>query len=160
MSSHLPAQPFATLMTQILVAADAAAFSRPTKPIGPSYRADDAQRLAAAHGRVADPHGKGWRRVVASPKPLEVLERRVIRVLADQGVTVICSGGGIPVVWRSDGSLAGVEAVIDKDFASALLASQPAADMLLLLTDVDAVNKDFGTSAQRANRGLIRMAQI
>ncbi|HEY9216012.1 MAG TPA: carbamate kinase, partial [Ancylobacter sp.] len=90
---------------------------------------------------------------VASPRPLQIMEVRVISLLVERDVLVICAGGGgIPVVERPDGSLAGVEAVIDKDFASALLATQLGADMLLLLTDVDAVYRDFGTPSAHAIR--------
>ena len=94
--------------------------------------------------------GDGWRRVVPSPRPLQVLEARVIELLASQGVTVICAGGGgIPVLERSDGTLVGVEAVVDKDLASALLARQLGADHLMLLTDVDGVYLGWGTEQQR-----------
>ncbi|MBI1220754.1 MAG: carbamate kinase [Rhodobacteraceae bacterium] len=155
MASLLPDRQFATILTQILVAADDPAFGKPTKPIGPSYSADDARRLAAAHGWSVAQDGRFWRRVVASPRPLEILERSVIALLVDQGTTVICSGGGgIPVIRRRDGSLSGVEAVIDKDFASALLASQLGADMLLLLTDVDAVYTAYGAPEQQRIRRI------
>lgn len=144
---------FATLLTQVKVAADDPAFSRPTKPIGPVYDKATARRLARDRNWQVAADGTGWRRVVASPKPLQIMEVRVISLLVERGVIVICAGGGgIPVVERADGSLAGVEAVIDKDFASALLATQLGADMLLLLTDVDAVYQDFGTPAAHAIR--------
>ncbi|WP_371349290.1 carbamate kinase [Ancylobacter sp. IITR112] len=140
----------ATLLTQVRVAPDDPAFGRPTKPIGPVYDEATARRLAAERGWQVAPDGNAWRRVVASPRPLEIMEARVIALLVEHGVLVICAGGGgIPVVERADGSLMGVEAVIDKDFASALLARQLGADMLLLLTDVDAVYADFGTPAAR-----------
>lgn len=150
MASLLPDQQFATILTQILVAAHDPAFSTPTKPIGPTYSAEDAKTLADARGWQVAQDGKRWRRVVASPRPVEVLELRVIKLLVGHGITVICAGGGgIPVIRRDDGSLSGVEGVIDKDYASALLASQLDADMLLLLTDVDAVYENFGTPEQR-----------
>ena len=130
---------FATLLTQILVDARDPAFRRSTKPIGPVYERTQAEALAKARNWSIAEDGKGWRRVVASPEPMQILEARVIDLLVSQGVTVICAGGGgIPVIERSDGSLVGVEAVIDKDLASALLARQLRADRLLLLTDVDA----------------------
>jgi carbamate kinase len=147
----------ATLLTQIRVDRRDPAFRRPTKPIGPVYSRADAERLAQARGWAVAQDGSGWRRVVASPRPLQVLEARVIELLVSQGVAVICAGGGgIPVIERSDGTLVGVEAVIDKDLASALLARQLGADHLMLLTDVDGVYLDWGTPAAR----LIRRAGI
>ncbi|WP_342643941.1 carbamate kinase [Rhodoligotrophos ferricapiens] len=141
---------FATLLTQVRVAADDPAFKQPTKPIGPVYDEATAARLKQERGWHIARDGSGWRRVVSSPRPLAILEIAVIDLLARQDVIVICTGGGgIPVVERQDGSLIGIEAVIDKDFASALLARQLEADMLLLLTDVDAVYTDFGTPHQR-----------
>ena len=135
----------ATLLTQIRVDPRDAGFLDPTKPIGPIYDEVTARRIAVDRGWRVARDGDEWRRVVASPKPLEILEARVLSMLVDQGVVVICAGGGgIPVVARDDGGLVGVEAVIDKDLASALLARQLGADMLLLLTDVDAVYLDFG----------------
>ncbi len=148
-SGHL----VAALLTQILVDRRDPAFRHPTKPIGQVYDKTQAEQLARMRGwRIAE-DGKGWRRVVASPRPMQILEARVIELLVLQGVTVICAGGGgIPVVERSDGSLIGVEAVIDKDLASALLARQLRADQLLLLTDVDAVYLNWGTDTAEAIR--------
>jgi carbamate kinase len=141
----------ATLLTQILVDRHDPAFRRPTKPIGPVYNKAESEKLAQARGWTIAEDGKGWRRVVASPQPLQILEARVIDLLVSQGVTVICAGGGgIPVLERNDGSLVGVEAVIDKDLASALLARQLGADHLMLLTDVDAVYLGWGTDAAQA----------
>jgi carbamate kinase len=146
-SEHL----FATLLTRILVDRSDPAFRHPTKPIGPVYEKAVAERLALDRGWTIAENGMGWRRVVPSPRPLKVLETRVIEFLVEQGVTVICAGGGgIPVVERLDGSLAGIEAVIDKDLASALLGRQLGADHLLLLTDVDGVYLDWRTPAARA----------
>jgi carbamate kinase len=143
----------ATLLTQILVDRRDPAFHRPTKPVGPVYEEAEAKRLAAERNWAVAPDGKGWRRVVASPAPVAILEARVIELLTSQGVTVICAGGGgIPVVERSDGSLIGVEAVIDKDHASALLARLLRADRLLLLADVDAAYSDWGTENARPIR--------
>jgi carbamate kinase len=143
----------ATLLTQILVDRRDPAFRRPTKPIGPVYAKAQAEKLAQARGWSIAEDGKGWRRVVASPQPKQILEARVIELLVSQGVTVICAGGGgIPVLERSDGTLVGVEAVVDKDLASALLARQLRADQLLLLTDVDGVYLDWGTDAAKPIR--------
>lgn len=143
----------ATLLTQVLVDRRDPAFHRPTKPIGPVYDKGQAEKLAQARGWSIAGDGKGWRRVVASPQPMQILEARVIELLVSQGVTVICAGGGgIPVLERSDGTLVGVEAVIDKDLASALLARQLRADQLLLLTDVDGVYLNWGTGAPKAIR--------
>jgi carbamate kinase len=140
----------ATLLTQVRVDANDSAFGKPTKPIGPVYEEPVARKLADERGWHIARDGDKWRRVVASPLPIEILEMRVISLLVERGVVVICGGGGgIPVVTREDGSLIGVEAVIDKDRASSLLANQLGADMLLLLTDVDAVYLDYGTPQAR-----------
>lgn len=139
-------RPVATLLTQVLVDSNDPAFASPTKFVGPVYDREEAESRAAAAGWQIAADGDKWRRVVASPAPVEIPNVRVIRLLLDQGVVVICAGGGgIPIVRRADGSMAGVEAVIDKDAASALLARQLNADALLLLTDVDAIYRDFGT---------------
>lgn len=141
----------ATLLTQIRVDGKDPAFRNPTKPIGPTVDELTAEHTTALRGWTFAPEGQGWRRVVPSPAPLEILELRVIRMLVERDVVVICTGGGgIPVVAQKDGSLIGVEAVIDKDRASGLLADQINADMLLLLTDVDAVYVDFGEPGARA----------
>lgn len=144
---------FATLLTQVKVDPHDPAFAHPTKPIGPVYDEAAARKLATERGWRIAPDGDKWRRVVPSPKPLAILEASVISFLVERGVIVICTGGGgVPVIARDDGSLCGVEAVIDKDLASSLLARQLQADMLLLLTDVDAVYVDYGTAAARALR--------
>jgi carbamate kinase len=141
----------ATLLTQVLVDRRDPAFHRPTKPIGPTYEKARAEALAKARGWAIAKDGESWRRVVPSPQPLQVLEARVIELLVSQDVIVICAGGGgIPVLERSDGSLVGVEAVIDKDLTSALLARQLGADHLMLLTDVDGVYLNWGTDTARA----------
>jgi len=117
------------------------------------YRAADAQALAERRSWQFARDGEHYRRVVASPHPLRILELGVIELLIEQGVIVICAGGGgIPTVRRQDGSLIGVEAVIDKDHASALLARALNADALLMLTDVDAVYTDWETPGARAIR--------
>jgi carbamate kinase len=144
---------FATLLTQVKVDPQDPAFAHPTKPIGPVYDEATARQLAAERGWQIAPDGDKWRRVVPSPKPLVILEASVISFLVERGVIVICTGGGgVPVIARDDGSLCGVEAVIDKDLASSLLARQLKANMLLMLTDVDAVYLDYGTAAARALR--------
>jgi carbamate kinase len=139
-------RPVATLLTQVVVDPKDPAFEKPTKFVGPVYDREEAERRAEGGSWSIAPDGDKWRRVVASPKPLEIPDMRVLKLLLDQGVVVVCAGGGgIPVLRREDGSMVGIEAVIDKDAASALLASQLGADALLLLTDVDAVYRDFGT---------------
>lgn len=141
----------ATLLTQIEVDPKDPAFKQPTKPIGPVYSKAEALRLARERGWSVAPDGMNYRRVVASPRPKRICELSVIESLISQGVTVICAGGGgIPVIAREDGSLVGVEAVIDKDRASALLARELRADVLLMLTDVDAVYRDWGTNTAKA----------
>ncbi len=143
----------ATLLTQIEVAGDDPAFRHPGKPIGPLYEEPEARRLAREKGWCIAPEDDHYRRVVASPRPRRVLELSVIEQLVSQGIIVICAGGGgIPVVRREDGSLVGVEAVIDKDFASALLARQLGVQAFLMLTDVDAVYGDWGKPGARAMR--------
>lgn len=144
---------FATLLTQVKVDPQDPAFAHPTKPIGPVYDEATARRLASERDWQIAPDGEKWRRVVPSPRPLVVLEASVIAFLVEHGVIVICAGGGgVPVIAREDGTLCGVEAVIDKDLASALLARQLKAGMLLMLTDVDAVYEGYGTSGARALR--------
>lgn len=145
-----PTLQVATLLTQIEVDPKDPAFGAPTKPVGPLYAKDDAAQLARDRGWSIAPDAKGFRRVVASPKPLRVLELDTIQLLVKAGVTVICTGGGgIPVVV--DGPrVRGVEAVIDKDAASALLARELGADLLLMLTDTSAVMIDWGTPGAKA----------
>jgi carbamate kinase len=142
--------PVATLLTQVRVDPRDPAFATPTKPIGPVYDEATARRLAAERGWTVAPDNDKWRRVVPSPKPLEILEAEVLAFLVERGVIVICAGGGgIPVINLDNGGIIGIEAVIDKDLASSLLARQLGADMLLMLTDVDAVYLDWGTPQAR-----------
>jgi carbamate kinase len=137
----------ATLLTQMIVDGDDPAFAHPTKFIGPVYLRSTAEILAAERGWRVAPDGPHWRRVVASPQPCSIVELPTIRLLVEAGVLVVCvGGGGIPVVVERDGHLRGVEAVIDKDRAAALLARGIGADALLLLTDVAAVERDHGTA--------------
>lgn len=139
-------RPVATLLTQVVVDRNDKAFSAPTKFVGPVYDQQQAQIIAEANGWQIARDGDRWRRVVASPAPREIPDTRVVRILLDAGVVVICTGGGgIPVVRHDDGSLTGIEAVVDKDASTALLARSLGADVLLLLTDVDAVYQDFGS---------------
>lgn len=141
-------RPVVTLLTQVVVDGHDPAFGKPTKFVGPVYDKSEAEVLAGAAGWSIAPDGDKWRRVVPSPKPVEIPDVRVLKLLLDQDVIIVCAGGGgIPVLRRKDGSMVGVEAVIDKDAASALLARQLGADALLLLTDVDAVYRDFGTDS-------------
>ena len=144
-------RPVATLLTQVEVDPKDPAFARPTKFIGPVYDKAEAERLAQARSWSIAADGAHWRRVVPSPMPMDIPDLRVLQLLLEQEVTLICAGGGgIPVVRRPDGSLIGIEAVIDKDHATALLAHKLNADALLLLTDVEAVFRDFGTETQSA----------
>jgi carbamate kinase len=139
-------RPVASLITQTVVDALDPAFQQPAKPIGPMYEAARAKTLARERGWTVAVDGKGWRRVVASPTPRSIVELPTIRLLLEHGVLVVCAGGGgIPVVVDSAGARHGVEAVVDKDLASALLARQLSADLLLLLTDVPAVEVGWGT---------------
>jgi carbamate kinase len=148
-----PATEIATLLTRIEVSAQDSAFAAPSKFIGPVYTAEAAQRLATERGWKVAPDGQYWRRVVPSPAPVAVLNETSIERLAAAGTLVICvGGGGIPVARDSSGKWRGMEAVIDKDAASALLAVRLKADMFLMLTDVDAVYLDYGTPAQRPMR--------
>jgi carbamate kinase len=141
----LDGRPVATLITQTVVDALDPAFQKPSKPIGPQYDAGRAKTLAAERGWTVAPDGKHWRRVVASPTPRSIVELPTIRLLLDHGVIVVCAGGGgVPVVVDSFGARHGVEAVVDKDLSSALLARQLSADLLLLLTDVEAVESHWG----------------
>lgn len=144
--NELPGRPAATLLTQIVVDPADPAFAHPSKPIGPVYSEPDARRLAAERGWAIARDGESFRRVVASPEPLQIVELEAIRLLVAAGVLVICSGGGgIPVVVDDGGALYGIEAVIDKDLSAALLARLLEADALLLLTDVAVVERDWGT---------------
>jgi carbamate kinase len=142
----LGGRPVATLLTQVIVDAEDPAFERPTKFIGPVYDWATADRIASRRGWTVKADGRHWRRVVPSPEPRSIVELATIRLLVEAGVLVVCvGGGGIPVVVDRDGRLGGVEAVIDKDRAAALLARGLEADALLMLTDVDAVERDYGT---------------
>lgn len=143
-------QPLATLLTMVEVDPADAAFEDPTKFIGPIYLEEEARRLADEHGWTVKKDGNAFRRVVPSPKPRRIFEILPIQWLVERGVIVVCAGGGgIPTVLDTAGQLHGVEAVIDKDLASALLAEQLEADLLVIATDVDGVYVDFGGAGQR-----------
>jgi carbamate kinase len=142
-----------TILTQIVVDPEDPAFDRPTKPVGPVYDREAAARLEAEKGWTMAPDGDHFRRVVPSPVPQRIIEMDVIRMLVDQSVIVICAGGGgIPCAYDEHRKLYGVEAVIDKDLASGLLAQGLGADALVMLTDVPHVYEGFGTADQRAIR--------
>lgn len=150
-----PGCAIATLLTMVEVDADDPALTAPTKFVGPLYAKSEADRLAREHGWVFSRDGTAWRRVVPSPAPKRIVEIASIRRLLDCGTIVICAGGGgIPTMAdpRVHGKLVGVEAVIDKDLCSALLAIELEADALVLATDVDAVYLDWGSSSPRKIR--------
>ena len=150
LGSRLPDQKIATLLTQVEVAGDDPAFYMPTKPIGPTYAFQEAERLRRERGWSFVRDTSGMRRVVASPTPLRIRELAVIQLLVDAGVIVICAGGGgIPVVIDAYGWVKGVEAVIDKDLSAALLAEELGADGLLMLTDVDGIYEHWGSPGSR-----------
>jgi carbamate kinase len=144
-------KPVATVVTQVEVAPDDPAMVNPSKPIGGFLEEAEALRRRDEEGwEVREDAGRGWRRVVASPQPKRIVEIDVIRRLIDSGVVVICvGGGGIPVVSDHQGDLHGVAAVIDKDLASALLAREIGADVLLISTSVEKVALDWGTDRRR-----------
>jgi carbamate kinase len=150
--------PLASLLTLVEVDAADPAFGNPTKPIGPVYEKEEADRLAGEKGWTFKPDGSSYRRVVPSPVPQRIFGLGPIRWLLERGCVVICAGGGgIPVMYTdadvpAGKQLVGVEAVIDKDLASAHLAADVEADALLIVTDVDAVYADWGTPEQRAIR--------
>jgi carbamate kinase len=150
----------ATVVTRTLVASDDPGFTRPTKPIGRFLPAEDAA-LLVEHGETWEDRGeKGWRRVVASPEPLEIIDAPAARALVDAGFVVIANGGGgIPVVRDADGTLNGVEAVIDKDLGAALLARTVGADVLVIGTDVSHAVLHFGTPQAR-DVGVVTAAEL
>jgi len=139
-----------TVLTRVIVDENDPAFENPTKPIGPFYTEEEAKRLAKEKGwHIIEDSGRGWRRVVPSPKPLEIVEKDVIDELLSKGfIAIAVGGGGIPVI-RKGKKLVGVEGVIDKDLASAVLAKDIKADRLIILTSVEKVYLNFGTPQQR-----------
>jgi carbamate kinase len=153
LGNQLPADlPLATILTMVEVDPEDPAFGNPTKFVGPVYNKAQADQMAADKSWVFKPDGEFWRRVVPSPEPRSIIEIRPIRWLLDQGAVVICAGGGgIPTMFTSTEprDLTGVEAVIDKDLASQLLAREVGAQLLVMATDVDGVYADWGTPDQR-----------
>ena len=143
--------PVVTVVTQVAVDAKDHAFAAPSKPVGPFYSEAEAKKMMLEEGTaMREDAGRGWRRVVPSPEPMEIVELEAIRDLVDGGVLVVCSGGGgVPVV-RSRGALSGIDAVIDKDLAAALLAAKLGAEALLILTDVPQAYVHYNTPEQRA----------
>ena len=154
-------RPVVCVLTHVRVDEDDPAFGHPTKPVGPFYSEEQARRLEADRGwTVAHDAGRGWRRVVPSPKPLGIVELAAIQTLVTAGmIAVACGGGGIPVSSRN-GRLTGLDAVIDKDRASSVLAIALGAERLVIVTDVEAVSRGWGTSAQEEVRELdVRAAE-
>lgn len=142
--------PVLTVATQVAVDKNDQAFQNPTKPIGPFYTEEEAKQLEAEKGySMKEDAGRGWRRVVASPIPRKIIEIEAIRDLWDSSIVISCGGGGIPVVENMDGTLEGVAAVIDKDFAAELLAEQVEADTLMILTEVEKVAINWGKPDQQ-----------
>lgn len=150
LGNALPGAETVALLTRTEVDADDPAFADPTKPIGATYGREEARGLSADRGWTVTSDGGAWRRVVPSPEPRRIVQLGAIRRLVEGGVLVVCAGGGgVPVVRGADGSHTGVEAVVDKDLASALLATELGAEVLVLATDVDAVYEGFGTAEAR-----------
>ena len=142
--------PVVTLATQMVVEASDPAFQTPTKPIGAFYTEEEARQLERTKGyTMKEDAGRGWRRVVASPLPRRIVEIGAVKKLWDDTIVITCGGGGIPVVEKADGSLEGVAAVIDKDFAAELLAEQVQADILMILTEVERLAINFNKPDQK-----------
>jgi len=142
--------PIVTIITQVIVDEKDPAFDNPTKPIGPFYSEDEAKELEKTKGYIMkEDSGKGWRRVVPSPKPVGIAEIGTVKNLWDSTITVACGGGGIPVVKDENGNLKGIAAVIDKDFAAEKLAEEMDADILMILTEVENVAINFGSPNQK-----------
>ncbi|HEX7191265.1 MAG TPA: carbamate kinase, partial [Thermoanaerobaculia bacterium] len=141
----------ASVLTEVEVDANDPAFKRPTKPIGPFFTRYRAEALERDLGwTMREDSGRGWRHVVPSPRPLRILNMKTIsRMVGEASVVIAAGGGGIPVVRGRDGQWRGIEAVIDKDYASALLASELRADLFIILTGVNKVAIDFGKPSQQ-----------
>ena len=151
--------PVVALTTQMIVDENDPAFRNPTKPIGAFYTEEEARTLEREKGyAMREDAGRGWRRVVASPLPRKIVEIGAVRLLWDHAIVITCGGGGIPVVERPDGTLEGVAAVIDKDFAAELLAEEVNADALLILTEVEKVAIHFGKPDQQ-DLGRLSLAE-
>ena len=142
--------PVLTVATQMIVEKSDKAFQNPTKPIGPFYQEAEAKALEEEKGyTMKEDAGRGFRRVVASPLPRKIVEIDAVKKLWDSSIVISCGGGGIPVVENADGSMEGVAAVIDKDFAAELLAEQVEADVLMILTEVEKVAINFNKPDQK-----------
>ncbi len=142
--------PVATIVTQVVVDKDDPAFQNPTKPIGAFYGEEEAKRVAKEKGyAVKEDAGRGWRRVVASPMPMRIVEFSALKELWDTTIVITAGGGGIPVIEKEDGSLEGIAAVIDKDLAAARLADDIEADILMILTEVEKVSLNFNKPDQK-----------
>lgn len=147
--------PVVTVATQMIVDERDPAFQNPTKPIGPFYTKEQAEKLSKEKGYVMkEDSGRGYRRVVASPLPQRIVEIEAVKQLWDHSIVITCGGGGIPVIENPDGTLRGVAAVIDKDFAAELLAEKVDADILMILTEVEKVAIDFGKPDQKDLSGM------
>jgi carbamate kinase len=146
----------AAIVTQVVVDPKDKAFQNPTKPVGPFYDAKEAEQLAREKGwKMKEDAGRGYRRVVPSPEPLDIVEKDLIKELMEKGVlTVAVGGGGIPVLKEKDGTIKGVEAVIDKDRASSLLAKILDVDLFMILTGVDEVYLNYGKTDQKVLKTL------
>lgn len=154
--------PVLTVATQMVVDKNDSAFQNPQKPIGPFYTEEEARKLEAENGyQMKEDAGRGWRRVVASPLPKKIVEIQAIKNLWDSSIVISCGGGGIPVIENPDGTMEGVAAVIDKDFAAELLAEQVGADILMILTEVEKVAVNWGKPDQKdlAHMSLKKAAQ-
>ena len=161
----LPGRQVASMLNQTLVLAHDPALDNPTKFVGEVYEEEEAHRLAGERGWTVHQDGKGWRRVVGSPRPQRVVETRMIRLLLRSGAVVVCAGGGgVPVIRNERGKLRGLEAVIDKDLTAAVLAEALDADVLMVLTDVPNVVRNFGTpeaeAITRITPGALRREQF
>ncbi|HLC18558.1 MAG TPA: carbamate kinase [Thermodesulfobacteriota bacterium] len=145
-----------TVVTQVVVDSDDPAFKNPSKPVGPYYTEKEAAEIGETRGwEMAEDSRRGFRRVVPSPRPTRIVEARVIKNLSESGVIVIAAGGGgVPVLEKPDGTLVGVDAVVDKDLATSLLATEAGVDTLINLTEVDSVYLNFGRPGQRPLREL------
>lgn len=145
-------KPIIVFITQVVVSKDDPAFNNPTKFIGPFFNKENSEKLCRDEGwLMREDSGRGYRRIVASPKPIDIIEKEEIADMADKDFVVIaCGGGGIPVIRDQDGSLKGVPAVIDKDFAAEMIGNYIGAELLLLITPVDRVAINFGTPEQES----------
>ena len=155
LAREIPAR-VSTVVTQVVVAVDDPGFEKPTKPVGPFFTEYRARQLMRKQGwRMIEDSGRGWRKVVSSPHPEEIVEADAVRsLLEDDQIVIAGGGGGIPVVREADASLRGVEAVIDKDYTASLLAREVQAHLFVILTAVDRISIDFGKPTERPLRKL------